>query len=98
MLSADIACADFKDIPKTTTSDELWCDKAFNVAKNPKWNEYQRRLALTVCKFFHKMLRNVHKTSGGAIKGKIVTNQKLGEELHKLILKKCEKTKSTFFF
>ena len=32
----------------------MWCDKAFNVAKNPKYDEYQRGLASMVYNFFDK--------------------------------------------
>ena len=40
-----------------------------------------------ICKFFHK------KTSGGAVKSKIMQNQQLAEELHKPIVRKFEKRK-----
>ena len=32
----DMAYGDFKDLSRKTTSDEVLCDKAFNIAKNPK--------------------------------------------------------------
>ena len=32
----------------------MWCDKAFNIAKNPKYDEYQRGLASMVYNFFDK--------------------------------------------
>ena len=32
----DMAYVDFKDLPRKTTSDEVLCDKAFNIAKNSK--------------------------------------------------------------
>ena len=43
---------DFKDLPSRTVSDKVLCDKVYNTAKNPKYDEYQRRLASMVCKFF----------------------------------------------
>ena len=55
-----MAYGDFKDITRSTVSDKILCDKAFNTAKNPKYNGYQRGLASIVCSFFDK------KTSGGA--------------------------------
>ena len=36
---------EFKDLSRKTASDKLLRDKAFNIAKNPKNNGYQRGLA-----------------------------------------------------
>ena len=33
---------DFKDLAKRTASDNILRDKAFNIVKNPKYDEYQR--------------------------------------------------------
>ena len=33
----DIAYGDFKDLARRTTSDKVLKDKAFNIAKNPKY-------------------------------------------------------------
>ena len=44
----DIAYRDFKDLPRRAASDKVLCDKAFNIAKNPKCNEYQLGLASMV--------------------------------------------------
>ena len=41
----DMAYGDFKDLTRRTTSDEILRGKAFNIAKNPKYDGYQRRLA-----------------------------------------------------
>ena len=38
----DMAYGDFKDLPTKTASDKMLCDKAFNIIKNPKYDEYQR--------------------------------------------------------
>ena len=43
---------DFKDSTKRTASDKILRDKAFNIAKNPKYNGYQRGLASMVYKVF----------------------------------------------
>ena len=45
---------DFKDLVKRTLSDKVLKDKAFNIAKNPKYDGYQRGLASMVYKFFDK--------------------------------------------
>ena len=41
----DMAYGDFKDIARRTASDKVLRDKAFNIAKNPKYDGYQRGLA-----------------------------------------------------
>ena len=48
----DMAHGDFKHLTRRTAADEVLCDKAFNIAKNPKYDEYQRGLASVVYKFF----------------------------------------------
>ena len=50
----DMAYGDFKDLKRRTTCDKLLRDKAFNIAKNAKYDEYQRRLASMVYKFLDK--------------------------------------------
>ena len=45
---------EFKDLSRKTASDKLLRDKAFNIAKNPKNNGYQRGLASMAYKFFDK--------------------------------------------
>ena len=57
-----MAYGDFKNLVKRRASDKILRDKAFNIAKNPKYDGYQRGLASMVYNFFDK------KTSGGAIK------------------------------
>ena len=41
----DMTYGYFKDLAKRAASDEVLRDKAFNIAKNPKYDEYQRDLA-----------------------------------------------------
>ena len=60
-------------------------DKAFNIAKNPKYDQYQRGLASMVDKFFDK------KTSGSGIKNENISNKELAEDLHKPIIRKFNK-------
>ena len=50
----DMAHGDFKDIKRRTTSDNILRDKAFHIAKNPKYDGYQRVLASMVYNFFDK--------------------------------------------
>ena len=49
-----MAYEDFKDLTSRTASDKILRDKAFNIAKNPKYDGYQRGLASTFYKFFDK--------------------------------------------
>ena len=37
-----MAYGDFKDLPRRTASDKIYCDKAFNIAKNPIHDRYQQ--------------------------------------------------------
>ena len=79
----------FKDLARSTTSDKVLRDKPFNIAKNPKYDGYQRGLASTVYKFFDK------KCSGGGVylhaNNKIKQNYQLAEELQKPIIRKVKK-------
>ena len=61
-----MAYGDFKDLTRRTVSDKTLRDKAFNIAKNSKYDGYQRELASVVYKFFL-----IKKASGGAIKMEI---------------------------
>ena len=49
-----MAYGDFKDLKRRTASDNILKDKAFDIAKNPKYGGYQRGLASMVYKFFGK--------------------------------------------
>ena len=40
----DMAYGDFKDLAKRTAADKVLINKAFNIAKDPKYDGYQRRL------------------------------------------------------
>ena len=43
---------DFKDLPRRTAADRVLRDKVFNIAKNSKYNRYQRGIAWMVYMFF----------------------------------------------
>ena len=45
---------DFKDLTRRTASDKILRDKGFNIARNPKYNGYQRGIASMVYNFFVK--------------------------------------------
>ena len=50
----DMAYVGFKDLARTTSSHKILRDKAFNIAKNLKYDGFQRGLASLVYKFFDK--------------------------------------------
>ena len=51
-LQHDMAYGDFKDLTRRTAPDKILRDKAFNTAKNLKYNGYQRGIACMVYNFF----------------------------------------------
>ena len=82
----DMAYGDFKDLARRTASDKVLRDKAFNIAKNPNYDGYQRGLASMVYKFFDK------KSKGSDVaNNEIKQNLQLAEELHKPIIKNLKK-------
>ena len=56
-----MAYGDFKDMPRTA-SDKILCDKVFTIAKNPKYDDYERGLVSMTYKSFAK------KPSTGSVK------------------------------
>ena len=52
-----MAYGDFEDLAKRTASDKVLRNKAFDIAKNPKYDRYQRGLASMV--YFDKNLQLV---------------------------------------
>ena len=79
----DLAYGDFKYLKKGTAADKVFRDKAFNIAKNSKYDGYQRGLASMVYKFFYKKTKG----SGVTLANKstikyIPQNEQLAEELH----------------
>ena len=50
----DLAYGDFQDLERRTASDKSLRDKVLNIAKNPKYDGYQRGLASMVYKFFDR--------------------------------------------
>ena len=87
----DAAYSDSKDLTKRTVADKILRNRAFNIAKDPKYDGYQRGLASMVDKVFDK------KSAGSGAKQantKLTPqNQQLAEELHKSIIRKFEKRK-----
>ena len=74
-----MAYGDFKDLKRWIFSDKVLRDKAFKIAKNPKYDGYQRGLVSMVYNFFDKNM------SGSGINMN-AGNDKLAKELHKPII------------
>ena len=49
-----MAYGDFKDLERRTASDKVLRDKAFNIAKNPKYDGYKEGLLLWFINFLIK--------------------------------------------
>ena len=82
-----MAYGDVKYSARKTAADKVLRDKAFNIAKNPRYVGCQRGLASVVYKFFNK------KTEGSGIKSMPqnkrpldLAMQQLAGELHKTII------------
>ena len=87
-----MAYVDFKYFTRRTASDKVLRYKAFNIAKNRKYEWYQHGLAWMVYKSFDK------KASGGAIKNQHMSNEELAKKFRKPIIRKFEKKKSKLAF
>ena len=71
---------DFKYLIRRTFSDIILRDKAFNIAKNPKYDGCQRGLASMVCKFFDE------KSKGSSVNIEVKHNEQLAVNLHTPII------------
>ena len=80
-----MAHGDFKDLKRRTFSEKVLRDKAFNIAKNPKYDGYQRGLASMVYKFFNK------KSKGSGVNIEVKHNEQLAKELHRPIIRNVNK-------
>ena len=104
----EMAYGDFKDLKRRTASDKILRDEAFNIAKNPKYDGYQRGLASMVYRFFDKKSagsgtvnddddddddNNNNNNNNSNNNNDTKQNLQLAEELHKPIIKKLKKKK-----
>ena len=75
----------FKVLARITASDNILREKAFNIARIPEYDGYQRGLDSMVCKF----LINIRQAVVLIRANKSAFNdEKLAEELHKPIIKR----------
>ena len=80
-----MAYGNFKDLKRRTASDKVLRDKAFNIAKNSKYDGYQRGLASMVYKFFDK------KSKGSGVNIPSDFNEQLAKELQKQNIRNFKK-------
>ena len=80
-----MAYEDFEYLTQITASDKVFCNAAFNIAKNPKYDKYQIGISSMVYKLFAKT------SSGNGIRNENMLNQQLAGELNKQITRKFEK-------
>ena len=90
----DSAYADHKDLINRTKSDKVLTDKAYNIASNPEYDGYQGGLASMVYKFFDKKSMGIGTAKPSSLE-RIVKDSSsiLANELHKPVIKKCNKRK-----
>ena len=69
-----MAYRDSKDLKRKTFSDKVLRDKAFNIAKIPKYGGYQRGLASMIYRFFDK------KSKGSGVNIPLEFNEQLAKE------------------
>ena len=88
-----MAYGDFKDFKRRTFSDKVLSDKAFNIAKNPKYDGYQRGLASMIYKCFDKKSASLtdKSVSGSGVNIEVKHNEQLAKELHKPIIRNLKK-------
>ena len=94
----DAAYSDSKDLTKRTVADKILKIKAFDIAKDPKYDGYQRGLASMVYKFFDSKVASPDKKSVGSGAKRVNTkitpqNEQLADELNKTIIIKSKKIK-----
>ena len=77
---------DFKYLKRRTFFDKVLRDKAFNFAKNPKYDGYHRGLACMVYKLFDKNLKG-----SGVANNDIKQNLQLAKELRKPFIRSFKK-------
>ena len=88
----DSAYADHKDLINRTEADKVLRDKAYDIARNPEYDGYQRGLASMVYRFFDK--KSTAEPSALARTGsgfKKPDSSILADELHKPIIRKFNK-------
>ena len=94
-VTVDLNVTQVTEILKLYPEEQIliknYTDKTINIAKNTKYDGYQRGLISIVYQFFDK------KPSGSVVKNENMSSQELAEELHKAIIRKVGKRKTYYF-
>ena len=98
MFCSCAAYSDSKDLTKRIVADKILRNKAFDIAKDPNYDGYQRGLASMAYKFFDSKVASPDKKSVGSgakhVNTKLIPqNEQLADELHKPIIRNFEKPK-----
>ena len=88
----DMAHGDFIGLTRRTVSDKILYNKPFSIAKNPKYDGYQRGLASMAYDFFKK------KTAENVVKNEILQTKELAKNYTSQLLENSFKKESTFIF
>ena len=80
-----MAYGESNDLARRTPLEKVLRDKAFEIASNPKYDGYQRRLASMVYKLFDK------KSAGCGVNS--MPNYQLANEIHKQIIRELTRKK-----
>ena len=85
-----MANGDFKDFKRRTVSDNTLRDKLFNIAKNLKYDGYQRGLASMLYNFFDKKSASLtdKSVSDGGVDIPLEFNEQLAKEFDKATIRK----------
>ena len=87
-----MAHGDFIGLTRRTVSDKILYNKPFSIAKNPKYDGYQRGLASMAYDFFKK------KTAENVVKNEILQTKELAKNYTSQLLENSFKKESTFIF
>ena len=89
----DMAYGKSKDLTKRTQLDKVLKDKAFKIASDPKYNGYERLLALLVYKFFDKKSSGSGMDASLANKSATELNFQRAKEFYRIIIQKSKRQK-----
>ena len=81
----DLAYGHFKDLNRRTFPGKVLFNKTFKIAKDPRYDGYQRGLASIIYKLFDK------KNSASGIKNENISNKELAKESDKPMIRRFSK-------
>ena len=82
-----MAFGKYKDLNKSTQSNNAFRGKAFEIESNQKHEGYQRWLASMLCNLFDKKFASLSDKSAKGSGIKSMSDQQFSDELHQLIIR-----------